>query len=973
MAASAATSFMMSTAGPLTPMNPTMTEHDFRFPRRPDAASASAFAFAQSQHSQAAGRPHVNPSSAQTSSSTTPRIPNPTSTSSSALTAAVRLRSNPTQHVFLGAPSPVLDGSHLEMLESSTFPPFEQSVARGEHAMEQLQGDDPLAIQVWKFFAKTRASLPNQHRLENLTWRMMHSKLPKPAAKPHTTRNTSANAPSGIAQQLQKTSEQALPDADTMMLDDFINNDSIGTPGSFAMTPTPEAITQPEDKYANTTTSAIPIKTRKESSAPTVPQSVPVAAHQRLQDEFGYLHRNARKTSIDEAGILTRKRPADFSPHLPALNGGFAANGLDADSELREYSLEPQTSQNGLSQPSNHATVPFPIDTFQMENDPIITSAGPFQQNFSFSPATSPMVSHGQFPMFNGNTMAPNSLPGGGFYSSPPGSAYQSAVSTPHALGEGDNFTFFNHMDVRHQRPQSYRAAPSALSNTLAQQFSYAGSSSMMFAATTAAEAASTFAMSSSFANHIDPARVFQSEHPARSPGVGLSQDPLFSFGNDSDDEDGGAFADRNMPIPRDFSAQSLDDNPFDGSSLQWDPSLPGNFSTQAARYPGGPTRKQVTIVDGGSEWERGALARSQSQSFRSANNRQGKMPRTASTPGLANMGNPFNPLSQPGANSPPGDLGLASGFSSAAPSRPSSPPPSNPMHGSSTNLQAAAGGQADGNAPTTCTNCFTQTTPLWRRNPEGQPLCNACGLFLKLHGVVRPLSLKTDVIKKRNRGAGTLVGGASTRSKKTVNANSNGTSGPATRKNSTLSITSNVNSQPAQASTPPAPPNRSGSIHDVESPSSGPASGGNTAGSTPTSYAGSSSGIVSGGKGVVTIAAAPPKNAPGPGAAAASLTRTATLSSKRQRRHSRGAATDQQVTSMDIDSPESSTGSNDTARSVGSSSGFSSAHTNANNVGLGNFGTQRPTAPSGGRPGNQSGAVPISGSQEWEWLTMSL
>ncbi|KAI8081294.1 uncharacterized protein BX664DRAFT_238193, partial [Halteromyces radiatus] len=52
----------------------------------------------------------------------------------------------------------------------------------------------------------------------------------------------------------------------------------------------------------------------------------------------------------------------------------------------------------------------------------------------------------------------------------------------------------------------------------------------------------------------------------------------------------------------------------------------------------------------------------------------------------------------------------------------------------------------------TECFNCHTQTTPLWRRNPEGQPLCNACGLFLKLHGVVRPLSLKTDVIKKRNR-----------------------------------------------------------------------------------------------------------------------------------------------------------------------------------------------------------------------------
>ncbi|OBA18967.1 hypothetical protein METBIDRAFT_33598 [Metschnikowia bicuspidata var. bicuspidata NRRL YB-4993] len=57
------------------------------------------------------------------------------------------------------------------------------------------------------------------------------------------------------------------------------------------------------------------------------------------------------------------------------------------------------------------------------------------------------------------------------------------------------------------------------------------------------------------------------------------------------------------------------------------------------------------------------------------------------------------------------------------------------------------------------CANCFTKTTPLWRRNPQGEPLCNACGLFLKLHGTVRPLSLKTDVIKKRQRGQGTGSG----------------------------------------------------------------------------------------------------------------------------------------------------------------------------------------------------------------------
>lgn len=55
-----------------------------------------------------------------------------------------------------------------------------------------------------------------------------------------------------------------------------------------------------------------------------------------------------------------------------------------------------------------------------------------------------------------------------------------------------------------------------------------------------------------------------------------------------------------------------------------------------------------------------------------------------------------------------------------------------------------------------TCTNCFTQITPLWRRNHVlGNPLCNSCWLFFKIHGISRPLSLKADVVRKTNRGSG--------------------------------------------------------------------------------------------------------------------------------------------------------------------------------------------------------------------------
>lgn len=39
------------------------------------------------------------------------------------------------------------------------------------------------------------------------------------------------------------------------------------------------------------------------------------------------------------------------------------------------------------------------------------------------------------------------------------------------------------------------------------------------------------------------------------------------------------------------------------------------------------------------------------------------------------------------------------------------------------------------------CTNCNTRTTPLWRKSNNGDLLCNACGLFYKLHGVLRPLN----------------------------------------------------------------------------------------------------------------------------------------------------------------------------------------------------------------------------------------
>jgi len=99
--------------------------------------------------------------------------------------------------------------------------------------------------------------------------------------------------------------DRTAEDPDAMNLDDFIFADNISTPAGIGISPSPELSKKEPEKSSNAVASAIPIKMRKESTAQfAVPQSVPVPHHNpRSNEEFNYVQRHVRKTSIDERRV----------------------------------------------------------------------------------------------------------------------------------------------------------------------------------------------------------------------------------------------------------------------------------------------------------------------------------------------------------------------------------------------------------------------------------------------------------------------------------------------------------------------------------------------------------------------------------------------------------------------------------------------------------------------------------------------
>uniref|UniRef100_A0A1I7XBK6 GATA-type domain-containing protein n=1 Tax=Heterorhabditis bacteriophora TaxID=37862 RepID=A0A1I7XBK6_HETBA len=50
------------------------------------------------------------------------------------------------------------------------------------------------------------------------------------------------------------------------------------------------------------------------------------------------------------------------------------------------------------------------------------------------------------------------------------------------------------------------------------------------------------------------------------------------------------------------------------------------------------------------------------------------------------------------------------------------------------------------------CSNCMTTKTTAWRRDLAGKLVCNACGLYYRLHRTHRPVHMRKDFIQQRFR-----------------------------------------------------------------------------------------------------------------------------------------------------------------------------------------------------------------------------
>lgn len=74
--------------------------------------------------------------------------------------------------------SPGNKQTRKDLLRESFFSDWKDDASSADLGdPDEMRKNDPLGTQIWKLYSKTKSQLPNQERMENLTWRMMAMNL----------------------------------------------------------------------------------------------------------------------------------------------------------------------------------------------------------------------------------------------------------------------------------------------------------------------------------------------------------------------------------------------------------------------------------------------------------------------------------------------------------------------------------------------------------------------------------------------------------------------------------------------------------------------------------------------------------------------------------------------------------------------------------------------------------------------------
>lgn len=163
----------ISMSSPLPSSDPTITAHDWRFPRRPDNQADDGADTMKTEQTE--GSTVYSNQSAGTASSI---IMNSNKNKKhSGVREKVGSRNTLKQLRF--DLSDTISVAQRRLSEVEALHGFNDGLAGMSSSPEEMAKQDPLATQVWRFFAKAKQNLPNQERMENITWRMMAVSLRK--------------------------------------------------------------------------------------------------------------------------------------------------------------------------------------------------------------------------------------------------------------------------------------------------------------------------------------------------------------------------------------------------------------------------------------------------------------------------------------------------------------------------------------------------------------------------------------------------------------------------------------------------------------------------------------------------------------------------------------------------------------------------------------------------------------------------